>query len=179
RRKRSATLPQALAGTPFDRAVPGPDGVSRQVLRQRTFPARFCVLLSQCGSQRFRSVQCANYFGPGIRVGRGAWLFLGCRRCPLPSAVRWRVEHSCQRSAEWLLKSLDNLPPDAALSPKDLGDSPPVRRSSMLLATSSQTAAKSRSSCLPKTFAVFSASCRYVAASCRKVIIPIHTWHCA
>src|SRR5262245_22984585 len=84
------------------------------------------------------------------------------------------VEHSCQRSAEWLLKSLDNLPPDAALmltgalSPKDLGDYPPVRRSSMLLATSSQTAAKSRSSCLPKTFAVFSASCRYVAASCRR-----------
>jgi hypothetical protein len=25
------------------------------------------------------------------------------------------VEHSCQRSAERLLKSLDNLPPDAAL----------------------------------------------------------------
>src|SRR5207247_294067 len=42
---------------------------------------------------------------------------------------------------------------------------PPVKRSSMLLATSSQTAAKSRSSCLPKTFSVFSASCRYITAS--------------
>src|SRR6516162_714525 len=38
----------------------------------------------------------------------------------------------------------------------------------MLLATSSQTAEKSRSSCLPKTSSVFSASCRYVAASCRR-----------
>jgi hypothetical protein len=45
---------------------------------------------------------------------------------------------------------------------------PLVRRSSMLLATSSQTAAKSRSSCLPKTFSVFSASCRYIDASCRR-----------
>src|SRR5262249_47342566 len=45
---------------------------------------------------------------------------------------------------------------------------PPVRRSSTLLATSSQTAAKSRSSCLPKTFSDFSASCRYIAASCRR-----------
>src|SRR6266516_3222149 len=43
---------------------------------------------------------------------------------------------------------------------KDLGGYPPVRRSSMLLATSSQTSAKSRSSCLPKTFSAFSASCR-------------------
>jgi hypothetical protein len=32
---------------------------------------------------------------------------------------------------------------------------PPVRRSSMLLATSSHTAAKSNNSCLPKTFSVF------------------------
>src|SRR5262245_66354871 len=39
---------------------------------------------------------------------------------------------------------------------------PPVKRSSMLLATSSQTAAKSSSSCLPKTFSVVSASCRYI-----------------
>src|SRR5262245_54509621 len=45
---------------------------------------------------------------------------------------------------------------------------PPVKRSSMLLATSSQTAAKSRSSCLPKTFSGFSASCRYITASCRR-----------
>src|SRR5262249_11667174 len=45
---------------------------------------------------------------------------------------------------------------------------PPVKRSSMVLATSSQTAAKSRSSCLPKTFSVFSASCRYITASCRR-----------
>src|SRR5262249_38260512 len=51
---------------------------------------------------------------------------------------------------------------------KGLGGYPPVRRSSMLLATSSQTAAKSRSSCLPKTFSGFSASRRYVAASCRR-----------
>src|SRR5260370_41597498 len=40
----SATRPQALAGTSFDRAAPGPDGASRQVLRQGTFPARFRVL---------------------------------------------------------------------------------------------------------------------------------------
>src|SRR5262249_5152004 len=60
--------------------------------------------------------------------------------------------------------------------PLDLGDNPPctskgyppVKRSSMLLATSSQTAAKSSSSCLPKTFSDFSASCRYIAASCRR-----------
>src|SRR5215469_15347079 len=38
---------------------------------------------------------------------------------------------------------------------KGLGGYPPVRRSSMLLATSSQTAAKSSSSCLPKTFSGF------------------------
>jgi hypothetical protein len=36
--------PQALAGTSFDQAVPGPDSASRQVLRQGTFPARSCVL---------------------------------------------------------------------------------------------------------------------------------------
>ena len=45
---------------------------------------------------------------------------------------------------------------------------PLVRRSSMLLATSSQTAARSRSSCLTKVSWVFSASCRYMAACCRK-----------
>ena len=51
---------------------------------------------------------------------------------------------------------------------KDPGGYPPVSRSSMLLATSSQTDAKSRNSCLPKTFSVFSASCRYIAASSRR-----------
>jgi hypothetical protein len=45
---------------------------------------------------------------------------------------------------------------------------PPVKRSSMVLATSSQTAAKSRSSCLPELFSVSSASCRYIAASVRR-----------
>jgi hypothetical protein len=45
---------------------------------------------------------------------------------------------------------------------------PLVRRSSMLLATSSQTSAKSRSSFLTTASSAFSASCRYVAACCRR-----------
>src|SRR5262249_24957733 len=44
---------------------------------------------------------------------------------------------------------------------------PLARRSSMLLATSSQTSAKSRSSFLTTASSAFSASCRYVAACCR------------
>src|SRR5262245_29860409 len=51
---------------------------------------------------------------------------------------------------------------------KDFGGYPPVRRSSMLLATSSHMAANSNSSCLPKTFSVLSASRRYIVASCRR-----------
>src|SRR5262249_39831571 len=51
---------------------------------------------------------------------------------------------------------------------KDFGGYPPVIRSSMLLATSSHMAAKSKSSCLPKTFSVLSASRRYIVASCRR-----------
>src|SRR5262249_35721527 len=45
---------------------------------------------------------------------------------------------------------------------------PLARRSSMLLATSSQTAANSRSSCLMKASSVFSASRRCMAACCRR-----------
>src|SRR5438034_10330029 len=52
--------PQALAGTSFGRAVPEPDGASRQVLRQRTFPARFCVLSRKCLSGGF--VQPGTHF---------------------------------------------------------------------------------------------------------------------
>src|SRR4051812_46637109 len=44
---------------------------------------------------------------------------------------------------------------------------PLVRRSSTLLATSSQTSAKSRSSFLTTASSAFSASCRYVAACLR------------
>ena len=60
RRKQSANRPQALAGTSFGRAVPEPDGASRQVLRQRTFPARFCVLSRKCLSGGF--VQPGTHF---------------------------------------------------------------------------------------------------------------------
>jgi hypothetical protein len=49
-----------------------------------------------------------------------------------------------------------------------VGRYPHGRRSSMLLATSSQTSAKSRSSCLTKASSVFWASCRYIVACCRK-----------
>jgi hypothetical protein len=63
-----------------------------------------------------------------------------------------------------------------AICQTDLGGYPPVRRSSILFATSSQTAAKPRSSSLPQTFSVFSASCRYIAASCGS--IPIQACHC-
>jgi ABC-2 type transport system permease protein len=45
---------------------------------------------------------------------------------------------------------------------------PLVSRSSMLLATSSQTSANSRSSCLTTASSAFSASCRYMAACCRR-----------
>src|SRR6266436_6904594 len=36
--------PASVSGNSFDQTVPGPDGASRQVLRQRTFPARSRVL---------------------------------------------------------------------------------------------------------------------------------------
>jgi hypothetical protein len=48
---------------------------------------------------------------------------------------------------------------------------PHGRRSSMLLATSSQTSAKSRSSCLTKASSVFWASCRYIVACCRTAAV--------
>src|SRR5215813_13697042 len=42
----------------------------------------------------------------------------------------------------------------------------------MLLATSSQTSANSRSSCLTTGSSAFSASCRYIVACCRRCIFP-------
>ena len=84
---------------------------------------------------------------------------VACNGRPWPSSPRPSVR-SCWQ-ARW------RRPWSAsALFQTDSAGYPPVRRSSMLLAASSQTAAKSRSSCLP-TFSVFSASCRYIAASCR------------
>jgi hypothetical protein len=54
--------------------------------------------------------------------------------------------------------------------PKLSRDRRPRRRSSMLLATSSQTAARSRSSCFTKVSSVFSASCRYMVACCQPIL---------
>ena len=76
RPKRSATRPQALAGTSFDRAVPGPDGASRQVLRQGTFPARFRVLCPINGpaAEEFHFAHISQ-FGTGFSCGNGVGSF--------------------------------------------------------------------------------------------------------
>src|SRR5258708_35630284 len=72
----SATRPQALAGTSFDRAAPGPDGASRQVLRQGTFPARFRVLCPINGpaAEEFHFGHISQ-FGTGFSCGNGVGSF--------------------------------------------------------------------------------------------------------
>jgi hypothetical protein len=62
---RSATRPQALAGTLFDRAVPGPDSDRDQVLRQGTFPTRSRVLRRQCNGGGFVQGQAPTIFHVG------------------------------------------------------------------------------------------------------------------
>jgi hypothetical protein len=60
--------------------------------------------------------------------------------------LAWRFAKSARRSSR---------SPTEPMGRPLLNGYPPVRRSSMLLATSSHTAAKSNNSCLPKTFSVF------------------------
>jgi hypothetical protein len=107
-------LPQASAGTPFDRAVPGPDGVSRQVLRQRTFPARFCVLCPNAGASDFvqfnARIISAQAFVSG--AAPGSFWDAAVVHCPL-LFVGGRAQLPAIGGV--VTEIIDNLPLDAAL----------------------------------------------------------------
>jgi len=76
---RSATRPQALAGTSFGPAVFAPDDASRPVLRQGTFPARSRVLWGKRGSSGF--VQPGRQLFPRWRREPEPGTTSGARRC--------------------------------------------------------------------------------------------------